>query len=143
MFDWLSIQRARFSSAVRCSITAMTCKKADSKSRIRTLWPTAPAAKALLFRENCFTPSDGTIEPPAEANELHLHDLGILVLEMIVDRFDEAIRELLHFFLHIAQPVLSQFAGRLEFLRFVERGAAVRAHTHTRFLGHFAQGTHQ
>ena len=38
--------------------------------------------------------------------ELHLHDLGFFVFEMIVDGFDEAIGELLHFILNIAQAVL-------------------------------------
>ena len=38
--------------------------------------------------------------------ELHLHDLGFLVLEVIVDRFNEAISEFLHFILNIAQAVL-------------------------------------
>ncbi len=38
--------------------------------------------------------------------ELHLHDLSFFVLEMIVDRFDEAIGKLLHFILNIAQAVL-------------------------------------
>jgi len=48
-FASLSIQKARFSSAVRCSITAKTCKKAALKSRIPTLWLTAPAAKVSQF----------------------------------------------------------------------------------------------
>jgi len=52
---------------------------------------------------------------------------------MIIDRFDEAIGELLHFFLHIAKTVFGQPAGGLQFLRFIERGPPVRAHTHTRF----------
>jgi len=38
----------------------------------------------------------------ASPTELHLHDLGFFVLEMIVDRFDKAIGKLLHFVFHIA-----------------------------------------
>src|ERR1043166_4541202 len=45
----LSIQRARYSSAVPCSITAKICKKADLRSRIPTPWLTVPAAKVLRF----------------------------------------------------------------------------------------------
>src|SRR5713101_1644919 len=48
MSVWLSIQKARSSSAVRCSITATICKKAGSKSRTRTRSRIAPAARALL-----------------------------------------------------------------------------------------------
>ena len=33
---------------------------------------------------------------------LHLHDLGFFVLEMVVDGFDEAVREFLHFTFHVA-----------------------------------------
>src|SRR5437667_188026 len=47
----------------------------------------------------------------------------------------------LQFVIHIAKAILSEFAGRFEFLRLVECGAAVRAHTHPRFFGHFAKGT--
>jgi hypothetical protein len=71
-------------------------------------------------------------------SDLHLQDLSFLVLEKIIDGFNEAISEFLHFILHISQAILSLFTGGLEFLRLVKCSAAVGAHTHTRFLGHFA-----
>src|SRR4030095_15958605 len=46
--DSLSIQRARYSLAAPCSITAKICKKAAAKSRIRTRSRIAPAAKVSL-----------------------------------------------------------------------------------------------
>jgi hypothetical protein len=49
----------------------------------------------------------GEVRTSAEgADRLHLHDLRFLVLEMIIDRFHEAIGEFLHFFLDIAKAVL-------------------------------------
>ena len=60
------------------------------------------------------------------------------MLEMIIDGFNETVGKLLHFILHIAQAILGQFTGGLEFLRLVECSAAIGAHTHTRFFGHFA-----
>ena len=45
---WWSIRRARFSSADRCSISATICRKADSRSRIRTRSRIVPAAKVSL-----------------------------------------------------------------------------------------------
>jgi hypothetical protein len=57
--------------------------------------------------------------------ELHLHDLSFFVLEMVVDRMHEAVREFLHFAFDIAQLILAQRAGGFEFLRFVDRSAPV------------------
>ena len=37
-----------------------------------------------------------------ERGTLHLHDLSFFVLEMVVDRFDEAVCELLYLVFHIA-----------------------------------------
>ena len=42
----------------------------------------------------------------ARRDRLHLHDLGFFVLEMVIDRFDEAIGQFLHFVFHVAQLVL-------------------------------------
>src|SRR2546430_10003346 len=100
--DSLSIQRARCSSAVPCSITAKICKKAASRSPIPTPWLTAPAAKALRSSKTVFQLAVAL--PTFE--KLDLHDLSFFVPEMIVDGFDEAIRELLHFILNIAEAVL-------------------------------------
>jgi hypothetical protein len=48
-----------------------------------------------------------------EIGPLHLQDLGFLVFEMIVDRLNEAISELLNFVLRIAKAVFGQLAGGL------------------------------
>src|SRR5436190_19126429 len=56
MFAWLSIRRAHFSSAARCSITAKTCKRVASESPIRMQLRTARAEKVLRcrkFARNC------------------------------------------------------------------------------------------
>src|SRR5205085_5439360 len=50
MSVWLSIQKAHSSSAVRYSITAMTCKKAVLKSPTRTRSHIALAAKVSRFK---------------------------------------------------------------------------------------------
>src|SRR6266516_2826625 len=47
MCIWSSIQKAHFSSVVRCSITATTCKKVASKSLIQTPSLIVHAAKVL------------------------------------------------------------------------------------------------
>jgi hypothetical protein len=47
-------------------------------------------------------PTRETRALPRPARELHFHDLGFFVLEMVIDRFDEAVGELLHFVLDIA-----------------------------------------
>ena len=75
--------------------------------------------------------------------ELHLHDLGFFVLEMIIDGFDEAIGELLHFALHIVQLVLAQTAGGFEFFRFVYGSMPIGTDTHSSFLGHFPKRAHK
>ena len=46
-----------------------------------------------------------TPKPTRGTRALHLHDVRFLVLEMIIDRFNEAIGEFLHFFLHIAKTI--------------------------------------
>src|SRR5882724_2709293 len=97
----LSIQKARFSSAVRCSITAKTCKKAALKSRIPTLWLTAPAAKVSQFSKPAQL-IGGAAGQCGNSAKLHLHDFGFFVLEMIIDRFNESIGELLNLVLHVA-----------------------------------------
>ena len=70
-------------------------------SPIRTPWLTAPAAKVSQFR-NLLSSNGPALHPCGDSDELHLHDLGFFVLEMIVNGFNEAIGELLHFFLNIA-----------------------------------------
>ncbi len=60
-----------------------------------------------------------------EEDRSHLHDLGFFVLEMVIDGFDEAIGEFLHFGFHVAQLIFCQSAGRLKFLRFIHRRAPV------------------
>src|SRR5581483_4443052 len=130
---WLSIPKARSLSAAPFWITAMICKKGALKSPIPTPLRTAGSWRGDHDARRTSHKSD----------ELHLHNFRFLVLEMIVDRFDETVGELLHFLLHIAQLVLGQLAGGLEFLRLVQRGAPVGADAHAGFLGHFAQGTHQ
>jgi len=50
-------------------------------------WPTAPAAKALQSSKTAFHLAVAL--PTFE--KLDLHDLSFFVLEMIIDRFDEAI----------------------------------------------------
>src|SRR6266576_1723015 len=84
MYGWLSIPRARFSSAVPCLITARIYKRAASKSQTRTPWLIALAAKASRSR-TCFRPTNRAIEPCADADELYLHDLSFLMLEMIIN----------------------------------------------------------
>ena len=44
---------------------------------------------------------------------------------MVIDGFNEAIGEFLHFVFHIAQLILGQSAGAFEFLRFVECGSGI------------------
>src|SRR6266436_1205118 len=103
MCIWSSIQKARFSSVVRCSITATTCKKVASKSLTQMPWLTAPAARVSRFERRRAVDELKAWWAP---NRLHLHDLGFFVLEMVIDRFDKTIGELLHFILNIAQAVL-------------------------------------
>jgi hypothetical protein len=47
-------------------------------------------------------------ESESHVPQLHLHDLGFFVLEVIVDGFDEAVCELLHFAFDVAQLILGQ-----------------------------------
>src|SRR2546426_11769499 len=68
----------------------------------------------------------------------HLHNLSFLVLEMIVDRFNEAVGQLLNFRFEIVESIFTQSAGSFEFFRLVMGGAPVVAHTNARFLGHFS-----
>jgi len=52
---------------------------------------------------------------------LDLHHFGLFALEVFVDRFHKAIRQLLDIGFGVAQPVFGQFSGLLQLLRFVER----------------------
>src|SRR6266576_3798901 len=84
VMDLVDGPKARFSSAVPCSITARIYKRAASKSQTRTPWLIALAAKASRSR-TCFRPTNRAIEPCADADELYLHDLSFLMLEMIIN----------------------------------------------------------
>ena len=74
---------------------------------------------------------------------LHFHDLSFFVLEVVIDGFNEAIGEFLHFAFYIAQLILAQTAGGLEFLGFLDGSVPIGADTHSRFLGHFPKRAHQ
>src|SRR5215510_1099746 len=159
---------AGYSSVARSSIIAKTCKKEASKSPIRMQSRTAPAVKASQFN---WKTRLGTYPVPMEALHrsnrkshvvldvfaqqsnssfcrrraigLHLQNLRFFVLEVIVDGFHETIGQLLHLFLDIAKTVFGQLARSFQLFCLVESGPPIGAHTHTRFLSHFAQGTHQ
>ena len=76
-----------------------------------------PRLRAMKIKKSLFgappKPTRETRALPQIARQLDLHDLGFLVLEVIIDRFNEAIGELLHFVLCIAKAVFGQFARGL------------------------------
>ena len=65
------------------------------------------------------------------------------MLEVVIDGFDEAIGEFLHYVLDIVLLVLAQSAGRFEFFRFVYGSVPIGTDTHPRFLGHFPKRAHK
>ena len=75
-------------------------------TRIRRKFSSNKHGLALDLRVTGFGFSTWDFSHGARRDRLDLHDLGFFVLEMIVDGFDEAIGELLHFILNIAEAVL-------------------------------------
>jgi hypothetical protein len=90
--------------------TRLACWRARPRDRELFFSVGTFSEQVVSKRKACFgatpKPTRVTRVLPKPARELHLHDLGFFVLEMIVDGFDEAIGELLHFILNIAQAVL-------------------------------------
>jgi hypothetical protein len=60
------------------------------------------------------------------------------MLQMIVDRFDEAISQFLNLFFQIVPLVFAYPTGRVLFFRFIQCRAPIAPHPHPCFFSHFA-----